>query len=119
MRFRWVPLNTQLETVAGWLNEGAKNILPISWQVFPRKRDLRWKFLKLLTIKEAFGDRLDSSKDGINFFVGPVDGLISFKMSICDLYMLKRMSESLTLKRDKKPTKEDDSFCLYDSLEHV
>jgi len=107
MRFTWVPLNMQLETVARWLNEGAKNVLPISYEIFPRKRDLRWNFLKLLTIKKAFGDRLDSSKDGINFFVGPVDGHISFKMSICDLYMLQRMSESRTIKREKKDTKED------------
>jgi len=54
------------------------------------------------TISEAFGDRLDSTKHGVTFFVGPVDGKVSFKMSICDLKELENATSEINLDDGKK-----------------
>jgi len=111
MRSDWVSLETRLETVAAWLNEGSSYILPISEHLFPRQRKLNTNFRKL-TIAETFGDRLNPEKEGINFFIGPVDGKISFKMTVCDLGRLKRISDSMIYRESEKESKDDESEIL-------
>jgi len=89
MRCTSISPDTRLEMVAAWLNEGSNHNLPISQNINPDGATFQGKFRKL-TISEAFGDRLDTEKQGITIFVGPVNGKMSFQMSVCDLKMLER-----------------------------
>jgi len=106
-RSDWVSLETRLENVAAWLNEGSTYRLPISEPVSTRQQKFTKNFRKL-TIKEAFEGRL-TEKEGINFFIGPVDGKMSFKMTVCDLRMLMNTNDSLIFMEKGNELKENES----------
>jgi len=91
MRFTKLPLDTPLELVAKWLNKGSIISIPISEDLHP------WKTKKMAcggsskkTLTEVFGDYLDPERDAIVCFVGPVEGRLSYKLSICERKMLQR-----------------------------
>jgi len=90
----WFSLQTSFETVAGWLNHGSKYTLPISVSSSPRRWNLASNF-QTQTIMEALGDHLNPEQEGITFFVGPVEGKMSFKMSISELSLLKKACDAL------------------------
>jgi len=106
-RSDWVSLETRLEKVAAWLNEGSSYRLPISEPVSTGQQKFRKNFRKL-TIKEAFEGRL-TEKEGINFFIGPVDGKMSFKMTVCDLRMLMSTNDSMIFMEKGNESKENES----------
>jgi len=91
MRTTKIPLDTPLELVAKWLNKGSVKSIPISENLHPwkTKKPARGASSKT-TLTEVFGDYLDPERDGIVCFVGPVEGRISYKMSICERNMLQR-----------------------------
>merc|ERR1719245_2489301 len=95
MRYSTFDLSVRMEELAEWLNEDSKVELPISEPLTPKLASTQ-KFRKQ-TISEAFGDRLDSTTQGVTFFVGPVDGKVSFKMSICDLKKLENATCEINL----------------------
>jgi len=91
MRFTFVPLDVRLEDVSTWLNKSTPHTIPISDSIFTRssQTERQGKFSKL-TLREAFQGGLDPERDGITCFLGPVEGRVSFKMSVCGLDTLQR-----------------------------
>jgi len=102
MRYSSFELSVRMEELAEWLNEDSKVELPISEPLIAKEDSLpsTEKFRKQ-TISEALGNSLDSSKHGVTFFVGPVDGKVSFKMSICDLKQLENATREIKLNDEK------------------
>jgi len=100
MRYTSAPWDRRIEEVAAWLNRGLFKAIPISRQIHPKSLQVEnlGNFRKQ-TLREVFGDRLNPEKFGITFFIGPVEGKMSFKMSVCDLKTLERASKhnSLTI----------------------
>jgi len=101
MRYTFVPLDYRLGKVSVWLNQGSALPIPISEHVHPKLRRNKNKnpseFLNL-TLAELFGDRLDPERDGITFFIGPIDGRVSFKMSLCELKALEKATKEIQSK---------------------
>jgi len=91
MIYTSAPWDMKIEEIANWLNDGSSELIPISRHIHPKRLvvETRSNFRKQ-TLSEIFGDRLNPEKDGITFFVGPVEGKMSFKMSVCDLKLLER-----------------------------
>jgi len=92
LRYTTCPLNTRLEEVAAWLNLSTNRTLPIceiSYETI-RSGNAPTKTFRRKTLSEVFGERLDPSKTGITFFLGPVEGKTFFKMILCDIDQLKR-----------------------------
>jgi len=91
MRSTYFPLDTRLELVAKWLSKGSPKKIPIWGSSLPRTRDKKGpiRFHKQ-TLSELFEGGLDPKKDGIICFIGPVEGRISFKMSLCKREILQK-----------------------------
>lgn len=95
MRYTFVPMDIRIEEVAVWLNKGSgtEYKIPISDHVqeccFRRLNLKRINKFSKGTLSELFGDSFDPEKNGITFFVGPVEGVIKFKMSVCELQSLQ------------------------------
>jgi len=92
LRYTTCPLNTRLEEVAAWLNLSTNRTLPICEISNETIRSVNapTKTFRRKTLSEVFGERLDPSKTGITFFLGPVEGKTFFKMILCDVDKLKR-----------------------------
>jgi len=113
MRYTFVPSDIRLEKVSDWLNQGSAVAIPISEPYHPyhpkirrSKKNNTSEFLNL-TLSELFEDRLDPERDGITFFIGPVEGRVSFKMSLCELEALEKATKEIPSK--EYPIKEKDS----------
>jgi len=98
MRYTSAPWDWRIEEVAAWLNRGSSKTIPISRQIHPTAlmAENVGNFRKQ-TFLEVFGDRLDPEKVGIIFFIGPVEGKISFKMTVCDLPLLEMATRNSSL----------------------
>jgi len=91
MKYKSVPKSMQIEEVAKWLNNGSKLTIPISKHIHPRSFMAKNNSnFRKQALSEVFGDRLDPEKVGITFFLGPIEGNMSFKMSICNLQLLEK-----------------------------
>jgi len=91
MRYTSVPWDIRIEEIATWLNKGSTPTIPISRDITPKRLMVKnFRNFPKLTLLEIFGDRLDPEKAGITFFMGPVEGKLSFKMSVCNLKLLQR-----------------------------
>jgi len=102
VRFTMVPLNTHLDDIAAWLNKGSQFSIPISLNNHPKLMEIkRQKKSSKKTLSDIFGGELNTEKEGITIFIGPVEGKLSFKMSKCDLNLLQMMT------RDSKASKID------------
>jgi hypothetical protein len=91
MRFTYIPQDTHLEDVAKWLNIGSPRSIPICENI--NKRGLarqKPKTFRKITLSEAFEESLDPERDGITCFIGPVEGRISYKMSVCNREKLQK-----------------------------
>jgi len=110
MRYTFVPLDIRMEKVSVWLNQGSALPIPISEPIHPKIRRNKKKnpseFLNL-TLSELFGDRLNPEREGIIFFIGPVEGKVSFKMSLCELEALEKATKEIQSK--ECPIKDKDS----------
>jgi len=98
MRYAFVPSDIRLEKVSGWLNQGSAHAIPICEHVHPKlRRPMKKNPVEFLnrTLSDLFGDELDPEKNGITFFIGPVDGRVSFKMSVCELDALKKATKDI------------------------
>jgi len=86
-----MDISLRMEEIAEWLNEDTNTqSLPISEFISETKHNLtRDSKFRKQTISEAVGDSLDPMKQGLMFCVGPVDGKLCFKMSVCDLRQIK------------------------------
>jgi len=109
LRYTTWPLNTRVEEIAAWLNLSAKRTSPISEirSEISCSRDSPTKTFRRKTLSEVFGERLDPSKTGISFFLGPVEGKICFKMCLCDVDKLKSViheTECILFKEGEKLT---------------
>jgi len=92
-RFKTWPLSIKLQKVRAWLGEP----LPIVVHE-PGKRGRRCK--DDVTLAQAAGTLLKNPyKQGIAFFVGPVNGTLSYSMKVSDL---DRLSALMTTKDDEK-----------------
>jgi len=90
MRYRFASLNMRIEDIAIWLNRGLTDTIPISEHVHSKRQILENpRTFRKQTLLEVFGNRLDPEKSGITFFIGPVEGKVSFKMCVCDLKLLR------------------------------
>jgi len=110
MRYAFVPSDIRLEKVSFWLNQGSALSIPISEHVHPkmrRKKKYNQSEFLNLTLSELFGDRLDPERTGITFFVGPVEGRISFKMSLCELEALEKATKEI--QSEESPIRNKDS----------
>jgi len=92
-RFRLLNLNVTLqEVVNSFLKVEAGASLPVS---FTLSTDTRPKLLPpdkmALTLRENLEGYLDELKQGISFFTGPVNGKLSYKMSVCDLEYMEKL----------------------------
>jgi len=91
IKYTSAPWDRRIEEVAAWLNRGSSKVIPISRQIHPKTLvDEKVGNFRKQTLREVFGDGLNPEKFGITFFVGPVDGKVSFKMNVCDLMSLER-----------------------------
>jgi len=91
MKYTSAPWDMKIEEIANWLNNGSSELIPISRHIHPKTFivETTSNFRKQ-TLSEIFGNRLNPEQAGITFFVGPVEGKMSFKMSVCDLKLLER-----------------------------
>ena len=93
----------RMEELADWLNEdtNSKNLLPISKSFSLGENNISSsvKFRKQ-TIAQAVGN-LDPLSQGLVFFVGPVDGKMCFKMSVCDLEHILAVTSSGQVEDEK------------------
>jgi len=91
MKYISAPWDMKIEEIANWLNNGSSELIPISRHIHPKRfmGETTSNFRKQ-TLSEIFGDRLNPEQAGITFFVGPVEGKMSFKMSVCDLKLLEK-----------------------------
>lgn len=80
-RFINLPLNTKLESVRVWLGSP----LPIVIEEDGRRGRL---CDSKATLVQTVGKGLDPSKEGLGFFIGPVDGKVSYVLKVCDLNRL-------------------------------
>jgi len=80
-RFINLPLNTKLERVKVWLGSS----LPIVIEEEGRRGRL---CDSKATLVQIIGKGLDPSKDGLGFFIGPVNGTVSYILKVCDLHRL-------------------------------
>jgi len=92
-RFRLLNLNVTLqEVVNGFLKVEAGASLPVSFTI---SSDSRPKLLPpdkmAATLKENLKGYLDELTQGISFFTGPVNGKLSYKMSVCDLEYMEKL----------------------------
>jgi len=95
LRFTIVPVDTQLDDIAAWLNKGSKYPIPISLHNHPKIMEIKsHQNCSKKTLSEIFGGDLNPEKEGITIFIGPVEGKISFKMSKCDLTLLRRATRN-------------------------
>merc|ERR1719369_1974811 len=78
-RFINLPLNTKLERVKVWLGSS----LPIVIEEEGRRGRL---CDSKATLVQIIGKGLDPSKDGLGFFIGPVNGTVSYILKVCDLH---------------------------------
>merc|ERR1719204_782814 len=93
MRYRFASLDMRIEDIATWLNRGLTNNIPISEHVHSKRLIVENPIpFRKKSLSEVFGNRLDPEKSGITFFIGPVEGKMSFKMSVCDLKLLRSAS---------------------------
>lgn len=93
MRWDHKDLSMRIEELAEWLNEDFKSEsqIPISQNISVGSKNFRrGKKFRKQTIAEAVGD-LDPSKEGLTFFIGPVNGKLCFKMSVCDLHQIREL----------------------------
>jgi len=98
MRYAFVPPDIRLEKVSGWLNQGSAFSIPISEHVHPKlRRSVKKNPSEFLnrTLSDVFGNGLDPERNGVAFFIGPVDGRVSFKMSLCELDALKKATRDI------------------------
>jgi len=121
VRFNELDMDTPLEDIAKWLAEdakkrGIKNHHPavhsfcfnnqrinLSGNALSQARhgsatSLSTKLLKehgrMYSLADVLGKSVDASTQGLAFFVGPVDGQMSYKMSVCDVDAIHRMSRT-------------------------
>lgn len=97
-------LSMRMEELADWLNEdtNSKNMLPISKSFSMGENSVSSSVtFRKRTIAEAVGN-LDPLSQGLVFFVGPVDGKLCFKMSICDLEHIVAVTSSEQIEEEKK-----------------
>jgi len=87
-KFRYFPMDKRLQQVTEWLNEGFARNIPIHGHHHLKGPKSMNKFRER-SIADIFGDRLNIRKNGIVFFVGPVEGKICFNMMLSDLKMIK------------------------------
>jgi len=92
-RFRLLNLNVTLEEVVNtFLKAEAGASLPVS---FTLSTDTRPKLLPAdkmaLTLKENLEGYIDELTQGISFFTGPVNGKLSYKMSVCQLEYMEKL----------------------------
>jgi len=80
-RFINLPLNTKLERVLNWLGSS----LPIVIEEDGKRGRL---CDSNATLVQIVGKDLDPSKDGLGFFIGPVNGTVSYILKVCDLHRL-------------------------------
>jgi len=80
-RFINLPLNTKLERVLDWLGSS----LPIVIEEDGKRGRL---CDSNATLVQTVGKGLDPSKDGLGFFIGPVNGTVSYILKVCDLHRL-------------------------------
>jgi len=95
---KWTKMNIllRMEEIAIWLNKDSDSeALPIGEYMSPRKDIQRGRKFRKQTISETVGDCFDPLKQGLVFFVGPVDGKLCFKMSVCDLEKIKAATAEL------------------------
>jgi len=94
-RFRLINLNVTLQEVVNtFLKAEAGASLPVS---FTLSTDTRPKLLPAdkmaLTLKENLEGYIDELTQGISFFTGPVNGKLSYKMSVCQLEYMEKLFE--------------------------
>jgi len=92
-KFRLLNLNVTLQEVVNtFLKAEAGASLPVS---FTLSTDTRPKLLPAdkmaLTLKENLEGYIDELKQGISFFTGPVNGKLSYKMSVCQLEYMEKL----------------------------
>lgn len=80
-RFINLPLNTKLESVRVWLGSP----LPIVIEEDGKRGRL---CDPKATLVQTVGKGLDPTKEGLGFFIGPVDGKVSYVFKVCDLNRL-------------------------------
>jgi len=80
-RFINLPLTTKLERVLDWLGSS----LPIVIEEDGKRGRL---CDSNTTLGQTVGKGLDPSKDGLGFFIGPVNGTVSYILKVCDLHRL-------------------------------
>jgi len=68
----------------------------------PRNDIQRGRKFRKQTISETVGDCFDPLKQGLVFFVGPIDGKLCFKMSVCDLEKIKAATGTLAKVDEEK-----------------
>jgi len=125
IQFSEIDIDTPLSRIASWLGEDSRRrkgdgqvkyqqevknfsynntTIPICTQV-PLRRPMSQPLVKeasVYSLGDVLGQKsLDASK-GLAFFVGPVDGKLSYKVSICDVDKINTMSRGSTVYRDIK-----------------
>jgi len=102
---KWTKMNIllRMEEIAIWLNKDSNSeSLPIGEFMSPRKDIRRGTKFRKQTISETVGDCFDTLKQGLVFFVGPIDGKLCFKMSVCDLEKIKAATGALAKVDEEK-----------------
>jgi len=119
IQFSEIDIDTPLSRIASWLGEDSRRrskgdghdkhqqevrnfsynntTIPIRTQI-PLQKPMSQPFPRdsVYSLGDVLGQKsLDSSK-GLAFFVGPVDGKLSYKVSICDVDKINTMSRSST-----------------------
>jgi len=93
-RFINLPLNTKLESVRVWLGTP----LPIVIEEDGRRGRL---CDSKATLIQTVRNGLDPSKEGIGFFIGPVDGNMSYVLKVCNLNRLYALRPSAPEEAEK------------------
>lgn len=116
VRFNELDMDTPLEDIAKWLasdakKRGIKNHQAVHSFCFNNQRinlagagmghasatSLSSKLKehgRMYSLADVLGKSVDASTQGLAFFVGPVDGQMSYKMSVCDVDAIHRMSRT-------------------------
>jgi len=132
IQFNEMGMDTPLEQVASWLSEGAQRkgkfssvenlVNNISFQ--ERMIPIRSNFggsisglpakdhQKVYSLGDVLGKSLDASTQGLAFFVGPVDGRMSYKMSVLDVDQIHRARAESAYAEIREDEEMDDDLLL-------
>lgn len=123
IQFSELDIDTPLSQIASWLGEDSRRrmgnghdknrhpvrtfsynntTIPISNEVpFQRSRSQPLSEEQpVYSLGDVLGQKSFDASKGLAFFVGPVDGKMSYKVSICDVDKINRMSRSNSVYRD-------------------